>query len=124
VPQINLPIFDGGRISANLKIAESNQKIAINQYEKTIQTAFREVADALAVDDNIQEELRAQEALVSATQQSLNLSLVRFEQGISSYLNVLDSQRAYYSARQNYILIKLVSYVNTLTLYKALGGGL
>ena len=123
IPQLNLPIFDAGRISANLKIAQTNQKIAIELYQKTIQTAFREVADSLAVQDNIKDELAAQESLVEATALSLKLSKARYENGINSYLNVLDSERSLYAAKHNLIALKLAQSVNQFTLYKALGGG-
>ena len=118
-----MPIFDAGRISANLKIAQTNQKIAIELYQKTIQTAFREVADSLAVQDNIKDELAAQESLVEATALSLKLSKARYENGINSYLNVLDSERSLYAAKHNLIALKLAQSVNQFTLYKALGGG-
>jgi len=123
MPQINLPIFDGGRISANLKIAQTNQKIAINSYEKLIQNAFKEVADALALQENIKDELTSQQSLVQATELSLKLSQARYENGINSYLSVLDSQRSLYTAKQNLIALKLSSYTNEFTLFKALGGG-
>jgi multidrug efflux system outer membrane protein len=123
MPQINLPIFDGGRISANLKIAQSNQKIAINLYEKLIQNAFKEVADALALQENIKDELSSQKSLVQATELSLKLSQARYDNGIYSYLNVLDSQRSLYAAKQNLITLMLSSYTNEFTLFKALGGG-
>jgi len=124
VPQINLPIFDGGRISANLKTAKVNQKIALELYQKTIQTAFREVSDSLSVQDNIKDELTAQQALVEATALSFKLSQARYQNGINSYLNVLDSERSLYAARHNLINLKLSQVANQFTLYKALGAGL
>ena len=124
VPQVNLPIFDGGKISANLKIAEINQKIAINIYVKAIQNAFREVADSLVIQENIKDELNAQISLVQATELSLKLSQARYENGINSYLNVLDSQRSLYTSKHNLITLKLSRYANEFTLFKALGGGL
>ncbi len=123
VPQINLPIFDGGRISANLKIAQANQKIAVESYQKVVQTAFKEVADALTVQDNIREQLTAQESLVEATALSFKLSQARYQNGINSYLNVLDSERSLYAAKHNLIALKLAQAANQFTLYKALGAG-
>ncbi len=123
VPQLNLPIFDGGRISANLKTAETNQKIALELYQKAIQTAFREVADSLAIQENIKAELTAQESLVEATALSFKLSQARYQNGINSYLNVLDSERSLYTAKHNLIALKLSQATNQFTLYKALGGG-
>ncbi len=124
IPQVNLPIFDSGRISANLKISQTNQKIAIELYQKTIQTAFKEVSDALAVQDNIKNELTAQESLVEATALSFKLSQARYQNGINSYLNVLDSERSLYAAKHNLIALKLLQATNQFTLYKAIGAGL
>ena len=123
VPQVYLPIFDGGRIASNLRIAETNQKIALEVYQKAIQSAFREVADALAVQDNIKDELSAQESLVQATALSFKLSQARYQNGINSYLNVLDSERSLYAAKHNLINLKLLQAANQFTLYKALGAG-
>ena len=123
IPRINLPIFDAGRNSANLEVAKTDQKIALAEYEKTVQGAFREVADALAARGTLDAELDAQNALVEATSESYKLSEARFKRGIDSYLNVLDSQRALYSAQQDLIAVRLARTANLVTLYKALGGG-
>lgn len=123
IPQVNLPIFDGGRLSANLSIAKTNQKIALEVYQKTIQTAFREVSDALTVQANILNELSAEKSLVEATELSLKLSTARYQNGINSYLNVLDSERSMYAAKHNLIALKLAQASNQFTLYKALGCG-
>ena len=122
-PQINLPIFDGGSNLANLKVAEVDRDIAVAQYEKAIQTAFREVADALAQLGTINDQLTAQQSLTDATTQSLFLSQARFDNGVDSYLNVLDSQRSTYGAQQNLISVRLARLANLVTLYKVLGGG-
>ncbi len=90
-PQIRLPIFDGGRNRANVRIAEANQQLALAQYEKTVQTAFREVADALAERAHWSERLDAQTSLVAATQKALTLSEARFNAGADNYLTVLDA---------------------------------
>jgi len=118
-----LPIFDAGRNSANLEVAKTDQQIALAEYEKTVQGAFREVADALAARGTLDAELDAQNALVEATSESYKLSEARFKRGIDSYLNVLDSQRALYSAQQDLIAVRLARTANLVTLYKALGGG-
>ena len=123
MPQVQLPIFDGGRNRANLRVSETDREIAVAQYEKAIQAAFREVADALADRGTVQQQLDAQAALVEATGDSLNLSRTRFEGGTDSYLNVLDSQRARYGAQQALINLRLLRSVNLVTLYKVLGGG-
>ncbi|OGT99122.1 MAG: multidrug transporter [Geobacteraceae bacterium GWB2_52_12] len=122
-PRITLPIFDAGSNKANLKVATVDRDIAVAQYEKAIQTAFREVADALAQQGTINNQFLAQQALTDATGESLILSQARYERGIDSYLNVLDSQRSLYSAQQNMITVRLTRQFNLVTLYKVLGGG-
>ena len=123
VPQISLPIFDAGANQANLKVAEVDRNIAMAQYEKAIQTAFREVADALAQRGTIDDQLAAQQSLTDATSESYRLSQARYEKGVDSYLQVLDSQRSLYSAQQNLISTRLARLANLATLYKVLGGG-
>jgi len=122
-PQITLPIFDAGRNRANLKVSEVDREIFLAQYEKAIQSAFREVADALAQRGTLDDQLEAQQSLTDATAVSYRLSEARYEKGISSYLNVLDSQRSLYSAQQGLIAVRLSRLVNMVTLYKVLGGG-
>jgi multidrug efflux system outer membrane protein len=122
-PRISLPIFDGGSNRANLKVAEVDRDIAVVQYEKAIQTAFREVADALAQRANIDDQVAAQQSLAGATDESYKLSRARFDKGVDSYLTVLDSQRSFYGARQNLIGARLARLANLVALYKALGGG-
>lgn len=123
-PRITVPIFDGGSTAANLKVAEVDRDLALAQYEKAIQSAFREVADALAQRGAIAEQLTAQEALVAASWESLRLSQARFDQGVDSYLSVLDSQRSLYAVQQNLITFRLARLSNLVALYKALGGGI
>ena len=122
-PQITLPIFDGGSNRANLKVSEVDRDIAVAQYEKAIQTAFREVADALAQRGTIDEQLSAQQSLSDATSASYQLSQARYEKGVDNYLTVLDSQRSLYGAQQNLIGVRLARLANLVTLYKVLGGG-
>ena len=122
-PQITLPIFDTGRNRANLKVSEVDREIFLAQYEKAIQGAFREVADALAQRGTLGDQLEAQQSLTDATAVSYRLSEARYEKGISSYLNVLDSQRSLYSAQQGLIAVRLFRLTNLVTLYKVLGGG-
>jgi len=123
IPQISLPIFDGGSNKANLDSATISRDISVAQYEKAIQTAFREVADALAQRGTLGQQLEAQQALVDATSESYKLSDARFKRGVDSYLNVLDSQRSLYSAQQTLISTQLSRVSNLVTLYKVLGGG-
>ena len=122
-PQISIPIFQGGANRANLKVAEVDRDIAVAQYEKAIQTAFREVADALALQGTINDQVAAQHSLTDATSESYRLSQARYEKGLDSYLNVLDSQRSLYSAQQGLISVRLARLTNLVTLYKVLGGG-
>ena len=122
-PRISLPIFDGGSNKANLDVAEVDRDIAVARYEKAIQTAFREVADALAQRGTIDEQLAAQQSLTDATNESYRLSRARYEKGVDSYLTVLDSQRSLYGAQQNLIGVRLTRLANLVTLYKVLGGG-
>ena len=122
-PQISFPIFNAGSNRANLKVAQVDRDIAVADYEKAIQNAFREVADALAERGTIDEQVAAQQSLTDATAQSYRLSQARYEKGVDSYLNVLDSQRSLYAAQQNLIGAHLARLTNLVTLYKALGGG-
>ena len=121
-PQIRLPIFDAGRNRANLQIAETAQATAVAQYDKAVQTAFREVADALADRATLAERLAAQRSLVEATQRTLDLSDARWRLGADSYLGVLDAQRSLYAAQQAQITLLLAEQANRVQLYKALGG--
>jgi len=122
-PVISLPIFDAGRNRANLQVAKVDRDIAVSRYEQAIQTAFREVADALARRGTIDEQLTAQQALTDATAESYRLSQARFEKGVDSYLSVLVSQRFLYGAQQSLISARLERLNNQVTLYKVLGGG-
>jgi len=122
-PGINLPIFAGGANVANLDLAKVEKKVQIAQYEKAIQTAFREVADALAARGTLQQQIEAQRALVDSASASHKLSEMRFRSGVDAYLTVLDSQRTLYSAQQGLVSVELTRLQNLVGLYKALGGG-
>lgn len=122
-PRISLPIFDGGSNSANLKVAVVDRDIMVARYEKAIQNAFREVADALAQRGTIEEQLAAQQSLTETSSERYHLSQARFDKGVDSHLNVLDSQRSLYSAQQNLISTRLSRLTTLVTLYKVLGGG-
>ena len=123
MPQLYLPIFDTGRNIAKLKVAETDRDIAVATYEKTIQSAFREVGDALVQRAYIGDQLSAERALVESTGKSYRLAMARYDVGVDSYLNVLDSQRSLYAAQQSLIGTLLLRESNALSLYKALGGG-
>ncbi|SFO71418.1 outer membrane protein, multidrug efflux system [Variovorax sp. OK605] len=122
-PSVSVPIFDGGANRANLRVAQAQQQIQIATYEKTVQTAFREVADALAERRTLAERLDAQRSLLGATSRSFALSQSLFRSGASNYLDVLDAQRAHYAAQQTLIGLQLTEQTNRLSIYKALGGG-
>lgn len=123
VPQATLPIFQGGFNLANLKYTKTQKEIAVASYEKSIQVAFREVADELAALKTLSEELEARKQLVNATQEAYDLSYARYQQGIDNFLNVLDAQRSLFSAQQNVIQTERLLFSNRVNLYKALGGG-
>jgi outer membrane protein, multidrug efflux system len=123
VPQATLPLFQGGALIGNLSVARTNRDIAVAQYEKAIQSSFREVADALALTLTLERQRQAQEALVAASKSSYDLSQQRYKTGTDSYLVVLDAQRSYYGAQQGLIATRLAQQNNRVTLYKALGGG-
>jgi multidrug efflux system outer membrane protein len=123
-PQITMPIFDAGRNKANLEVTEVDRKIFLAQYEKAIQSAFREVADALALQGTLGDQMEAQQSLMEATAASYRLAEARYRNGIASYLDVLDAQRSLYSARQGLIAVRLSRLNNLATLYKVLGGGM
>jgi multidrug efflux system outer membrane protein len=93
------------------------------QYERAIQRAFREVADALAEQGTIKNQITAQESLVRALTETYRLSSLRYTKGIDSYLSVLDAQRSLYAAQQGLIAFRLAQLANLVTLYKVLGGG-
>ncbi|WP_423814505.1 AdeC/AdeK/OprM family multidrug efflux complex outer membrane factor [Pseudomonas indica] len=122
-PSISVPIFNAGSLRASLESAKAEKAIQLATYEKTVQSAFREVADALAVRSTLQDRLNAQRALVEATERSYRLSDALYRNGANSYLEVLDAQRSLYSARQGLISLELSEQANRLTLYKVLGGG-
>ncbi|MEG2919742.1 MAG: multidrug efflux RND transporter AdeIJK outer membrane channel subunit AdeK [Acinetobacter sp.] len=122
-PSLDIPIFDWGTRKANIKISETDQQIALSDYEKSIQSAFREVNDALAVRQNIGDRLAAQRRLVDATNTTYKLSNARFRAGIDSYLTVLDAQRTSYAAEQGLLLLEQANMNNQVEVYKTLGGG-
>ena len=123
MPQITLPIFDTGRNEANLDVAEVRKNIAVAQYEKTIQTAFREVADGLAARATLDDQIKAQEAVVAASRRSFTLSDYRYRKGIDNYLTLLDAQRSLFAAEQALIEARLLRLTSLVDLYRSLGGG-
>jgi multidrug efflux system outer membrane protein len=123
-PQITLPIFTGGKNKASLDLDKIEKDSNVAQYEKAVQTAFREVDDALSARQTLNDQLTAQRAVLEETSQSYNLSQLRFKSGVDSYLPVLDAQRSLYSAQQALVSLELTRLQNMATLYKALGGGI
>ncbi len=123
VPQISVPIFDTGRNIAGLDVSKAEREIAVTEYEKAIQTAFREVADTLAQRGTINDQLTAQQSLTKATDDSYQLSQIRYDKGVDSYLSVIVAQRQLYAAQQNLITVQLARLVNQTVTYKVLGGG-
>ena len=122
-PTITLPIFTGGRNRANLDLAHIEKNIAVARYELAIQTAFREVSDALNARGTYRDQRGSQEALVAADADVYSLAEVRFRSGLDSYLTTLDAQRSLYSAQQQLVVLRQAELANQVTLYKALGGG-
>ncbi len=123
VPQINIPIFQGGRLRASLGMATAERDIALAEYEKSIQSGFREVADALALGQSLAAQHDAQAALLEAAQKAHDLSQARYDAGLDSFLVLLDARRTLYAARQSLLATQLAEQANRVTLYKALGGG-
>lgn len=122
-PSLSVPIFQGGRLEANLDYAQVSKRIEVATYEKAIQTAFREVADALAARGTIDDQMAAERALVEASSVRYRLSEMRFRSGVEGYLSTLDAQRSLYSVQQSLITTRLARLVNLVTLYKVMGGG-
>ncbi|GGB29591.1 multidrug transporter [Sphingomonas metalli] len=123
-PAVSLPLFDGGRRRGNLDYARASQQAAVATYGQTIQTAFREVADALAQRGTVGEQLSAQTARAEAAQATARLSEARFRAGVDSFLTTLDSQRNAYAAQQQLVTTRLTRESNLIELYRSLGGGL
>lgn len=123
-PSISLPIFDYGRNSANLDVAKVRKNQAVVNYEKAIQSAFREVADALVARSALDEQLNAQEDTLRVEQEHLKLTEIRYRNGISSALDELDAQRNLFTAQQALIQARQLRLNNAIDLYRALGGGL
>jgi multidrug efflux system outer membrane protein len=122
-PQITVPIFTGGQNKADLDAAKLSARIEVANYQKAIQTAFREVADALVANSNYAEEIKAQAALITAQQRRYDLANLRYRQGDDTYLNVLSAQQDLYSAQQGQIQAQYNKLASQISLYEALGGG-
>jgi multidrug efflux system outer membrane protein len=123
IPRIDVPIFRGGALRASLDVAEVRKNVQVAQYERTIQTAFREVADALVSRAALETQLAAQRQRVDAEQRRYQLSDLRYQKGVDSYLVLLTAQRDLYAAQQQLIQSRLARLTNLVDLYRALGGG-
>src|SRR5690606_23560742 len=122
-PQLQMPIFAGGGIRSNLDLAKARNNIAVAEYEKTIQTAFREVADALAGEATYSGQLDALRSLEASTSETLRLAKLRYETGIDSFLQVQNAEVDLYTTQRTFLQTGMDSLMNRVELYKALGGG-
>jgi multidrug efflux system outer membrane protein len=123
VPQLLQPLFDAGRNQANLQLAQTAREVAVLQYERTLQQAFREVADVLAGRATLGEQAAAQRRLVQAEAARSDLVELRYRNGAASHLELLDAQRSLLAAQQALVLVQAQQAQNAITLYKVLGGG-
>jgi multidrug efflux system outer membrane protein len=121
-PSLTLPIFDYGRNSANLDLAQVRKEIAVADYERTVQQAFREVADLLVAREQLAEQLKAVEAQERSQQRAADIAEARYRQGVGSFLEVLDAQRQLFAVRQGLIQVRRSMWSAAAQLYKALGG--
>lgn len=122
-PQTSLPIFDAGTRKTNYKIAQVDRDSAVAEYEKAIQTAFREVSDSLSQRSRLLEQQQAQQSLVNTLGETYRLTEARYKAGVDNYLSVLVAQRSLYSGQQSLVNLRLSRLSNLVTLYKVLGGG-
>ena len=123
VPQVTQPIFTAGRIKSNVQLAQAERERALIQYERTIQTAFAEVSDALIAHQRVRESREKQEALVAALTDRLRLAYLRYRGGVDTQLNALDADRDLFQAELDLARIRLQEVLTVVELYKALGGG-
>jgi multidrug efflux system outer membrane protein len=123
-PSLAMPLFHGGAERANVEFTEAQKRLFIASYELAIQSAFREVADALATRGTIVEQLAAQRALSDAATRSFDLAQARYKAGVDTFLTTLVSQRALYAAKNSLVATELAVLGNRVTLYRVLGGGL
>lgn len=123
-PSLAVPLFDGGRIRGNIQLAQANRQAALVTYERSIQIAFREVADALAQRGTIDRQIAAQSQRAESARIAARLSNARYRVGVDSFLNTLDTQRTAYAAQQQLVTTRLTKGSNLVELYRSLGGGL
>jgi multidrug efflux system outer membrane protein len=123
IPSITIPIFNAGALAANLDVANVTKDIGIAQYQKAIQTAFREVSDGLAARGTYDDQVAATERYTAAQQRTLDLSTFRYRNGVDNYLTVLTAQTGLYNAQLSLVATRLQRLTNLVDLYRALGGG-
>ena len=123
VPQVAQPVFTAGRLKSNVRLAQAQERGALVQYEKTVQTAFTEVSDALIAHQRSRESRVEQEALVAALRDRTRLAYVRYRGGVDTQLNALDADRDLFQAELSLSQIRLNEMLSVVQLYKALGGG-
>jgi multidrug efflux system outer membrane protein len=123
MPSISLPIFDGGRNRSNLNLAEVRRNIAVANYEKTVQAAFRDVSDAMSAQQGLTEQVRIQTATFAAQSERARLATLRYDNGAASFLEVLDAQREVLAGEQQLVQIRRALLSSRVRLYAALGGG-
>ena len=123
-PVLTLPLFDGGRATSGIRLAEGQRQAAVATYERTIQVAFREVADALAQRGTIDRQVEAQAARARSAAVAAQISDARYRAGVESFLTSLDTQRTAYAAQQQLVTTRLARANNLIELYRSLGGGL
>lgn len=121
-PTLTMPLFDAGRTAANVDVAEARKVVAVANYEKTVQQAFREIADLLSAREKLARQLADLDATAATAGDRAKLATARYEAGVSSYLEVLDAQRDLYSAQQNAVSVRRQLLASAVQLYKALGG--
>jgi len=124
IPALRLPLFDAGRTSDNVDLARARKNIAVAEYEKAVQQAFREIADLLAARSQLAEQLQAQEDNVTAQSRRLMLVEARYKAGVSSHLELLDAQREHFAAQQSALAVRRQLLSTAASFYKALGGGI
>ncbi|MBE5599627.1 TolC family protein, partial [Salmonella enterica] len=123
LPQITLPLFHGGALRADLDRAHVQKQIEIARYENVIQQAFRDVADGLAGQRTLNDQVQSEQRAVEASQIAYELAGLRFQEGVDDYLTLLDTHRMLYGAQQRLVRTRLMQQLNIINLYKALGGG-
>lgn len=122
-PQISLPLFDSGARKSTVRVAETDRALAVAEYDKAIQTAFREVSDALTQRDSLRFQLEAQKTMVTSLEETYRIASARYQAGMDSYLTVLVAQRMLYQGQQGLVSLRLAQLANQVVLYKSMGGG-